>query len=167
MSLEMLANAVECQEGEAAGDSVSAVLSIVAYEPQHLILLSLQPHQEHLHSALRERGYAEKVHESGPAWTALLGEIPIGCGGFIEHWQGRATAWAILSDDAGPHLLALTREVRRRLIRHSAGRIEAQTLLGFQPAARWARLIGFEPECVLRQFSQGRDYLAFVFLKDG
>jgi len=60
----------------------------------------------------------------------------------------------------------LTRAVRRGLQDHPAERIEAQALAGFAPAVRWARLLGFMPEALLRRFHQGRDYQAFVFLKD-
>ncbi|WP_395017728.1 hypothetical protein [Dongia sp.] len=140
-------------------------LLIVPYAPHHLHRLALQPHQEHLGVALREQGWAERVSDAGPCWTALGDQEPIACGGFQECWEGRAIAWAILGETAGRHMLALTRAVRRRLDRHPAKRIEAQALIGFVPAARWAGLLGFAGECVLRQYHQGRDYQAFVFLK--
>ncbi|WP_459853884.1 hypothetical protein [Dongia sp. agr-C8] len=140
---------------------------IVPYAPHHLQRLALQPHQEHLGVALRERGWAERVSDAGPCWTALVDREPIACGGFQECWEGRAIAWAILGAEAGRHMLALTRAARRGLRRHPAVRIEAQALMGFAPAARWAELLGFMPEGVLRQFHQGCDYQAFVFLKAG
>jgi RimJ/RimL family protein N-acetyltransferase len=97
----------------------------------------------------------------------LVDGEPIACAGFQECWEGRAIAWAILGETAGRHMRALTRAVRRALERHPAERIEAQALVGFAPAMRWARLLGFVPEGVLRKFHQGRDYQAFVFLKGG
>jgi len=140
---------------------------IVPYAPHHLHRLALQPHQQHLAVALREHGWAEQVAEAGPCWTALADEEPIACAGFQDCWAGRAIAWAILGETAGHHMRALTRAVRRALDAHPAERIEAQALIGFAPATRWARLLGFAPEHVLRKFHQGRDYQAFVLLKGG
>jgi len=139
---------------------------IVPYAPHHLHQLALQPHQQHLGAALRQHGWAEQVADAGPCWTALVDEAPIACAGFQDCWEGRAIAWAILGETAGRHMPALTRAVRRALDRYPAARIEAQALLGFAPAMRWARLLGFLPECVLRQFHQGQDYQAFVLLKN-
>jgi hypothetical protein len=139
---------------------------IVPYAPHHLHLLALQPHQQHLGVALREHGWAEQVCEAGPCWTALVDDRPIASAGFQECWEGRAIAWAILGETAGRHMAALTRAVRRALACHPAERIEAQALLDFAPAMRWARLLGFMPETVLRKFHQGRDYQAFVLLKN-
>ncbi|MDQ7246225.1 hypothetical protein [Dongia sedimenti] len=142
-------------------------MQIEPYQPRHLHELALQPHQQHLGVALREHGWAEQVADAGPCWTALADGEPIACAGFQECWAGRAIAWAILAETAGRHMPALTRAVRRALALHPAERIEAQALVGFAPAARWARLLGFVPETVLRRFHQGRDYQAFVLLKDG
>ncbi len=137
-------------------------MQIVEYKPAHLHTLALQPHQQHLGVALRAHGWAEQVADAGPCWTALVDGQPIACAGFQECWEGRAIAWAILGQSAGRHMAALTRAVRRALAAHPAERIEAQALLDFAPAARWARLLGFKPETVLERFHQGRDYQAFV-----
>ena len=141
-------------------------VEIVTYAPWHLMAIALQPHQQHLGVALREHGWAEQVDQAGPCWTALVDREPIACAGFQECWEGRAIAWAILGDAAGPHMLALPRAIKAGLARHPAERIEAQALLGFDPATRWARLLGFAPETVLRRFHQGRDYQAFVLMKN-
>jgi hypothetical protein len=143
-----------------------APMQIVSYAPRHLREIALQPHQQHLGAALREQGWAEQVSAAGPCWTALADAQPIACAGFQDCWEGRAIAWAILADQAGRHMPALTRAVRRALASHPAERIEAQALVGFAPAARWARLLGFVPEAVLRKFHQGRDYQAFVLIKE-
>lgn len=138
---------------------------IVPYEPWHLRAISLQPHQEHLGAYLQATGFADHVTASGPCWTALSGARPIACGGFIKHWVGRSGTWAALSDDAGRHMLALTRAVRRGLVDHPAERIEATVLVGFEPGMRWARALGFEEEGLLRRYQRGADHVAFVLLK--
>jgi RimJ/RimL family protein N-acetyltransferase len=142
-------------------------MRIVPYAPHHLHRLALQPHQQHLGPLLRENGWAEEVVESGPCWTAFADGEPIACAGLHECWEGRAVAWALLSEAAGRHMHALTRLVRRALEMHPASRIEAHAQLDFVPALRWARLLGFTPEAVLRNFHRGLDFQSYVYLKPG
>lgn len=146
------------------GQAIQA-FSVVPCEPWHLKEIALQPHQEHLGALLKSSGLADQVAASGSAWTALVNGRPIGSGGFIEHWAGRSEVWAVLSDQAGAHMLALTRAVRRGIDLHQAARIEATVLSGFEPGLRWVRLLGFEEECLRRRYQDGRDHVAFVLLK--
>jgi len=145
-------------------------MRIVPYRPHHLHRLALQPHQQHLGVALREQGWAEQVGDAGPCWTAVIRDQagkaePIACAGFQECWPGRAIAWAILGEEARRYMASLTYAVRRALLDYPAERIEAQALLDFAPAKRWARILGFKKEAVLRKYHQGQDYQAFVLLK--
>jgi hypothetical protein len=140
-------------------------MEVVPYQPRHLREIALQPHQEHLGTMLQRTDAAEQVTKTGPCWTALLEGKPIACAGFQNCWEGRAIAWAVLSDQAGPHMLSLTRAVRKALELYPAERIEAHAMLGFRPAERWLKALGFEQETVLRKFNRGQDFRAFVLLK--
>lgn len=82
----------------------------------------------------------------GLAWTALVDARPICCAGLIEVWAGRAYAWALLHEDVGPHLLALTRGIRSRLDETPFARIEMAVDADFEAGRRWAVLLGFTLE---------------------
>lgn len=102
----------------------------------------------------------------GHAWTALDGEEPIACAGVVEVWQGRAYAWALLSEHAGRHMLALTREIRSRLSRLPFRRVEMAVDAGFDAGARWALMLGFRletPEPMRGYLPHGRS--AFLFAR--
>jgi hypothetical protein len=149
-----------------SGLPTSTRLEVVGYEPWHLREIALQPHQEHLGAFLRDGDHAERVALVGPCWTALANGRPICCAGFNEFWEGRSEAWAILSRDAGKHMVWLTRQILQALDVHPAERIEAKTEAGAAPSARWAALLGFECEGPpLRRYYKGRDYLGFVRLR--
>ena len=139
--------------------------AVVPYEAWHLRTIALQPHQEHLGAFLESSGFAERLQLAGPCWTALVDGAPVACAGFEEHWNGRSGAWAVLSDRAGKHMVALTRAVRLALLNHSAERIETTVLEGFEEGVRWAKVLGFEDEGVRKRYHQGRDHRAFVLLK--
>jgi RimJ/RimL family protein N-acetyltransferase len=142
-----------------------AGFEIVPYQARHLRSIALEPDQEALAKMLRRTDAANAVTQQGQCWTVLVADRPIACGGFEEPWEGRAIVWAVLSREAGSHMLAITRAVRRALAIHPAERIEAQAVASFRPAVRWLKLIGFEEECLLRKFHRGQDYWAFVLLK--
>jgi hypothetical protein len=139
--------------------------SIVPYEPWHLREIALQPHQEHLGAFLAQADFAKRLLISGPCWTALVHGQPIACAGFQEQWVGRSSCWAILSDEAGRHMLRLTRAVEKAIWDHPAERIETTVVEGFHAGFRWAKALGFSDEGIRRRYHYGQDHRAFVLLK--
>lgn len=142
---------------------VGPAFQVVPYEPAHMRAIALQPMQAYL-GALMAGGYAEKVRQGGPAWTALVHGVPVCCAGFHEPWDGRAIAWAVLGDP-GRHMRAVTRAVASELAACPADRIEAFVKVGFRPGERWAAMLGFTPEARHARFCRGEDYWCFVLLK--
>lgn len=85
---------------------------------------------------------------TGMAYTGMVGNRAIGCAGLVEQWGGRACAWAVLSAETGPHMLAISRAVRRGLDMHGYRRVEAAVRVDYPPAGkRWMELLGFRWEC--------------------
>ena len=118
------------------------------------------------------RGMVRQAAWSGPAWTGWHdgegGWRPLGCGGLALAWAGRAQAWCVLAPDI-PRTVwpAIHRAVAMRLDQAAQvfelRRIEAEAMLGFLPAARWLRLLGFEAEGVMRNYGpRGEDFLRFA-----
>ena len=118
--------------------------------PAHLEALTLQPAQR----AWRETMSRDQFDAlaAGDAWTALVGDRVVGCGGLIELSYGRAEAWALIAGDAGPHMALITRAVRRFLSASPVRRIEAVTAVNFPPARRWAKMLGFRFEGVMTSY---------------
>jgi hypothetical protein len=83
--------------------------------------------------------------EGARSWTAMVDGEVIGCGGTIQQWPGRHTAWAYFSYLSGPHMGWATRAVRRGLA-EVQGRIEFTVRADFEAGHRWARLLGFAVE---------------------
>lgn len=142
-----------------------APVTVVPYEPTHLRRISLQPHQEHLAAFFDGSDQPEQIAALG-WWTVIAQGEPVGCGGFVEPWAGRALAQAVLSHLARPHMLFLVREVRRRMDLHPARRIECTTVAGFRAGARFARACGFRVETPLMpMYLRGEDHTSWVYLK--
>lgn len=116
-------------------------MNIVPLERDHLKAISVQPAQA------AEYAHADALASPlGIGWAALVDGEPVACAGLVEVWEGRAYAWAILSDNAGPYMRALTREIRSRLDAAPFRRIEMAVDAEFEAGARWAEMLGFRCE---------------------
>lgn len=98
-------------------------------------------------------GEAERVRiammqaDLGPCWAALSSNgVVLAIAGVTEAWEGRGIAWSVLSRHCGPHLLALTRTVRRYLDGMDYARLEMYVDAQFAEGCRWAQMLGFELE---------------------
>lgn len=85
--------------------------------------------------------------------------------GLLRVAQGFAVAWAFMDKASGKHMRWLTRMVRRFLDsamqRHR--RIEMTARCDFEPAMRWAELLGFDSEGVMQAAAQdGSDMMRFA-----
>lgn len=96
-------------------------------------------------------------------WTATYDGAPVGCGGLVMHWPGRHMAWVYLNANAGPHMLFITRAVRR-VLDNTDGRIEMTVREDFDAGHRWAKLLGFQVETeVLRAYGpEGESHVGYV-----
>lgn len=106
----------------------------------------------------------------GEAWTALVDARPVACAGLVEVWEGRAYAWALLAEDAGPHMLAVTREIRSRIALAPFRRIEMAVAAGFTAGCRWAGMLGFiceTPQPMRAYLPDGRDAWLYARVRDG
>lgn len=134
-------------------------MRLVPLQVHHLRAINPQPAQA---AEVAQEGYSVPA---GDAWAALVGDVPVACGGLIPVWGLRAYAWALIDRDAGPHMRALTREIRSLLACSGWERIEMAVDAEFEAGARWARLLGFELETHARKYlANGRDALVFVRL---
>lgn len=119
-------------------------MRVEAYRPEHLHALELQQAQAHFRGDVDSEAYARALAIPRHSFTALDGDRVIACAGCVEIWDNRAMAWALVSKDAGQHLLGVHRAVHGFLMAAKWRRVEAYVDVGFEPGMRWMRLLGFE-----------------------
>lgn len=130
----------------------------------------IQPQEQQAIESADERvSIAMQQANHGPCWAVLdpTGEV-LAIAGVTEVWEGRGIAWSVLSRNAGPHLVALTRSVVRYLDSLSFQRLELYVDAQFAAGCRWARLLGFEletPEPMLRFLPNGSGAYLFARTK--
>jgi hypothetical protein len=133
-------------------------MEVVSFKAKHLRAMMLQDSQQFMSPLAFDDNYCAQLIDAGPAHTILDGDIPIMCAGVAEMWTGRYAAWAWLSKDAGRKMVALTRIVDDYLNTRPYRRIEAYVDDRFDAGHRWARMLQFEHEGLMRSFgAQGQD----------
>jgi hypothetical protein len=137
-------------------------VEIRAFQPQDLHAISLQNAQMGVHELITYDHYGESLAAAGPAFTATVDGEVIACIGTIPQWKDYARAWALLSRHSGKNLLALTRGIRRWLRFHNAGRVDTAVACDFPQAIRWAQMLGFEREGVMRKYAEGKDFYLYA-----
>ena len=144
-------------------------MMIVAFKPEHLKSLVLQDAQEYFGAEISRPGYGEYLRSAGQAFTAIDGDLVLACSGCCEVWQDRAQAWALVSKDAGRHMIGIHRAVEGFLKQAEWRRIEAAVDVGFDEGMRWLELLGFyneTPDKPLRAYRpNGGDSYLFARVK--
>jgi hypothetical protein len=51
---------------------------------------------------MQEMRFAVEKERGGPAFTAMVGDKIIGCGGIVVMWSGVGMAWVAVSKDINP-----------------------------------------------------------------
>jgi hypothetical protein len=140
-------------------------MDVQPFKPADLEELSLQPSQEFLANFLVRPGYGQELVDAGPCYTGRHNGKIVCCAGVVNLWEGRASAWALLSADAGKCMRALHREVGRFLDGCDVKRVEAYVYPDFAAGHRWARMLGFKYEGLMRAFQHGVDMDMYARIK--
>lgn len=119
-------------------------MNIEPFKAEHLLEIELQAAQQKARDWLcLERA---RLAEGPNAYTAKVDGRVIVCAGVVQGMQGQGVAWAFISHDAGKHMLAITRAVKRYLVVCPYERVEAVVDEGFDAGHRWLESLGFELE---------------------
>lgn len=117
-------------------------MKTVAYEPEHLVALSLQPAQRYLGDFVTP-DYARALAKYDAYSVLDNDEKVIACAGVLPQWRDRAFGWSFIAADAGRHFLYIHRSVSAFLDGVPVRRIETTVDCEFAAGHRWARLLGF------------------------
>jgi len=144
------------------------MIEFVPFTPAHLLALRLQAAQADLQPLLGQPEYGAAL-AGADTWTGLVDGRVVGCAGVLPQWPGRAIAWALLTRDlTARHFLRVHLKVLRVLRGaqdRGVRRIETTVDAGFDAGHRWARLLGFRPEGLMRAYSpDGRDHVLYACL---
>lgn len=96
--------------------------------------------------------------------TIVADGKPVAVGGTMELWPGRHLAWAFVADDAGKHMVGITR-LAKKVMKNAKGRIEASARSDFGPGVRWLQALGFKDFRLEKEYGPFReDHILGVML---
>lgn len=104
------------------------------------------------------------------SWSAMLDGRCIGLGFVWVRWPGRAEAGLLLGAGVvGSLMVPVHRKTTAVLAEtarlHSLRRIETTVRQGFEAGHRWANMLGFTAEGILRRYApDGSDYVMYALL---
>lgn len=128
--------------------------------------LQVQKAQAYMHDIAPMEMDLTPLADAGMAFTGEVDGEPIVMAGLVHEWPGRATAWSVVGEKAGPHFIAIHRAVHDFLVRAPYRRIEAHVDVGFEAGIKWMKMLGFEIEAYKRAWRpDGADVLAFVRIR--
>lgn len=117
-------------------------MRIIKYEPSHFMSISRQQMQNEAEFMNTED--AESLAKSGPSISIEVDGKIIACGGISQIWLGRWVMWALLSEEAGKHMVGLVRAGKRLMMMQPINsRLEAQVRSDFTAAHDLVKLLGF------------------------
>lgn len=124
--------------------------------PEDLLAIRVQRAQRSPFMRGLRAEHAENLSAQGEGRTVRDSEsgLILFCGGYLPLHAGRALLWAVLASEAAPRLHGLTKTVRGFLDAIPHRRLETSVRSDFPPGHRWARLLGFECEGVMRAFGE-------------
>lgn len=118
-------------------------MRLIPYIPNHLGMLVPQPGQFDVQPT--DVKYANELAASGPGFTGFVDGSVVFCAGRAEIWHNRYMVWAVLSENAGVHMVSITRAVKGLLnAARGDGRHEMIVRPDFAEANRWATMLGFK-----------------------
>ena len=127
------------------------------------VRIATQPAQQYLHRIVDVRADFTELANQGLAWTAENDGKILAIAGVEPQWENRATAFALLSDDSGPHFPAIHSAVVEFLDNAPYRRIEATVDVGFKQGHRWIKMLGFELEGYMKAYRpDGADMLLYA-----
>jgi hypothetical protein len=141
---------------------------VETFKPFHIELLKAQGVQQ---SQVRQvsyvpAGWANLARIPGPALTARLGDSILLCGGILPVGPKMGILWALLSAQAGAHLLTLHRATQRFIAIDPPKRLEATVEKGFPQGCRWLELLGFRFEGEREAYGlDGETHMAYVKIR--
>lgn len=154
-------------------------VKIIEFEPYHLLSLELQEEQKHFFDLFKTAkdiaDYGQILKQSAVdtddntkcAWTGVVGDKVIGCGGIIQVQENIGEAWTLLSDDFKNYFRKSIPIIKKQAAIAKVVRVYALIDEGFEKAERFIKWTGFQYEGTLRKAgTHGQDQKMYARIRE-
>ena len=121
-------------------------MNIVPFDKSHIDAIIPQRAQaSDLLMAREDESSMDVITENSDALTGMVDGKPVFCIGKTKQWKGRYIVWALLSNTANKHMVAIVRACRRIIeAQRGDGRHEIIVRADFQEGCKLAKMMGFK-----------------------
>jgi len=99
----------------------------------------------------------EDLNISTEAWTILSGDKVVCIWGKLSCWDSRAIIWGVMGEGSRSCMKQIFQFAYDIVCQAKEIRLELQVRRGFEAGVRFAEMLGFERECIMRKYSCGQD----------
>lgn len=138
---------------------------LAPFHRNHLIEIELQRKTPKDVGLFSDSSYGDTL-AAGDSYSIFDGGEVKACLGVFDFMPGVGIAWAMFTQDAGRLLPSLSLRARRYLRTCKFRRVEAYLDPNFAESIRWAELMGFQFEGVMKKHSPRGDDLLYAWVKE-
>ena len=143
------------------------MIKVIPFEPEHLYGMKPLIKDPYLEQALNNMEYLKSLQKFGVAYSGFTQEgVCVGAAGVRQVNLKTFEGWAILSEDSHRQIKSILRAVDLFIQNYFeydvADRVQATVKLTYEKGHRFAKLLKFEPEGILKCYEDGADYMMYA-----
>lgn len=142
------------------------MIEVIPFEPEHIFGMKPLIKDGELEQALTNMEYLKCLKQYGVAYSGFTKDgVCVGAAGVRQINLKTFEGWAILSEDSYKNIKSIIRAVNLFIQNHFefnvADRFQATVKLSYEKGHRFAKLLKFEPEGILKNYENGEDFMIY------
>ena len=143
------------------------MIEVIPFEPEHLYGMKPLIKDEFFEKALQNMDYLINLQKCGVAYSGFTSDGKcVGAAGVRQINLKTYEGWAILADDSSKHIKSILRAVdlfiKNYFAYDVASRFQATVKMSYEKGHRFAKLLKFKPEGILKNYEDGEDYMMYA-----
>ena len=143
------------------------MIEVVPFEPEHIFGMKPLIKDKYLEQALQNMEYLQSLKKYGVAYSGFTKDgVCVGATGVRQINLKTFEGWAILSEDSHKNIKSILRAVDLFIQNYFefgvADRFQATVRLSYEKGHRFAKLLKFEPEGILKNYEDNEDFMMYA-----
>lgn len=143
------------------------MIEVIPFEPEHIFGMKPLIKDQYLEHALQNMEYLQSLKKCGVAYSGFTKDgVCVGAAGVRQINLKTFEGWAILSEDSHKNIKSILRAVDLFIQNYFefdvADRFQATVRLSYEKGHRFAKLLKFEPEGILKNYEDNEDFMMYA-----
>ena len=143
------------------------MIKVVPFEPEHIIGMDPLMDDAYTMTLCNNKEYLAALKKLGPAFSGFTKDGKcVGAAGVRQINAKAYEGWALLAKDSKKQIKAILQSIDLFIKNYfefdAADRFQATVNLEYVQGHRFARLLKFQPEGILHNYENGKDYMMYA-----